>query len=168
MAYATIPTDIIEAGDPVTQVLMNTFIKNNFDDHEARLIALEGGSAVAYVPFFWHVNGFYGTNVPVTNAGVIRLPFNIQVLGARVLAIVAGSSGSTEVDFLFKRGAAAYVSLVSTRPSVASAAGDNAVSTNVVISTSALETSDLLRMDITAAQGGEPKAIVGIIEFQKT
>ncbi|RTL05226.1 hypothetical protein EKK58_08745 [Candidatus Dependentiae bacterium] len=171
MAYDPILNTEIEAGDPVTQDLW-TKAQENLDDHESRIISLEGGSSVAYHPFEWHVHGPYGGWAPFTNSdsgcGIIRLTFNITVLGGRVLIHQAGSSGSTEIDILYKRGGGAWTSIFSTKPSVAFGAGDYAASSNAVISTTALLAGDLIRMDITTAQGGTPFGLNGILEFEKT
>ena len=77
MAFVPITTTIIEAGDPVTQDLWNT-TRLNFDDHEARIVSLEGGSAVAYVPIFFISNGPYRGLAPLTQLDFWRVPFNIM------------------------------------------------------------------------------------------
>jgi len=163
------PLDIleIESGDAVTQDLWNT-TRLNFDDHETRITSLEGGSAVAYVPIFFEVNGPYKGIAPLTQLGFWRVPFNITVLAGRVWILKAGSGGTTEIDFLFKRGVAAFTSIFSTKPALASGSGDLVVSSNGVLSTSALLAGDFVRMDLTAAQTGDPIGFQGILEFQKT
>jgi hypothetical protein len=164
MAFVTIPSTIIESGDPVTQELFNTYIKNDLDDHETRLVSLEGGSAVAYVPFYWTVKGYLTT---LTDCGFIRVPFDITLLAARLLTQVAGSGSSTEVDIEYKRGAGAWTSVFSTKPSVSSTS-DYTLSVNAVLSTTAILSGDLLRMNITAVQSGDPKGLLTVLEFEKT
>lgn len=167
MAFTTVPTSIIESGDPVTQELWDTYVKDNFDDHESRIVGLEGGSNIVYPPYFWNVTGPYSVAVPLVNCGMVRLNFDLTVLAGRLLIKTAGSSGSTEIDILYKRGASAFTSIFSTKPSVTSASGDYAISTNAVISTTSLLAGDILRMDITTTQGGTPEGLLGILEYEK-
>ena len=165
MAFIAIDATAIESGDPVTADLW-TKTKDNFDDHETRLTSVEGGSNVAYAPYNYHVSGEYPATF--TNAGLVRIPFDIDIDGARLLVFTAGSSGSTEINFLYKRGAGAWTTIFSTRPSVPDTDGDYSISTNQVLSVTQLLAGDLLRMDITAKQGGNPKGCLGILEFSKT
>jgi hypothetical protein len=167
MAFTTIPATIIESGDPVIQELWDTYVKGNLDDHETRIVGLEGGSNVVYPPHFWNVTGPYFVAVPLVNCGMIRLNFNLSVLAGRLLIKTAGSSGSTEIDILYKRGASAFATIFSTKPSVTSASGDYAISTNGILTVTSLLAGDILRMDITTTQGGTPEGLVGILEYEK-
>ncbi len=167
MAFTTIPTTIIESGDPVVQELFDTYIKDNLDDHESRIIGLEGGSNVVYPPHFWNVTGPYEQSVPLVNCGMIRLNFNLTVLAGRLLIKTAGSSGTTEIDILYKRGVSAFATIFTTKPSVSSASGNYFVSTNGVLSVTSLLAGDIIRMDITTTQAGAPEGLVGILEYQK-
>jgi hypothetical protein len=166
VAFLTIPASTIESGDPVTQELFGS-VKDNFDDHETRILSLEGGGNVSYVPGHWNVQGNYSVISPVDSLGVVRIPFNITVLGGRILILVAGGSGDTEIDFKYKRGAGAWTSIFSSLPTVNFSAGNYAIGSGVLDETSLL-IGDLLRMDITAAQGSNPYGLVGIFEFEKT
>lgn len=169
MAFITIPSNIIESGDPASQELFNTYIKDNLDDHETRIVGLEGGSNVVYPAHYWNINGPYETAVPlVWTDGIIRLPFAITVLSARLTIVTAGSSGTTEIDFLYKRGASAFATICSTKPSVAYSAGNMATSTNAVVSVTSLLAGDFIRMDITTTQAGSPKGLLGFIEYEKS
>ncbi len=167
MSYDSIVSTVIEAGDPVTQELWAK-VKANEDDHETRIVALEGGSNVVYPPFFWEVSGPYEEAVPLVNTGIIRLNFNITVLAGRLLIKTAGSSGTTEIDFQYKRGTDPFATIFSTKPSVAFGAGNNAISTNGVLSVTSLLAGDIIRMDITTTQAGQPYGLLGIIEFEKS
>ena len=167
MAFTVIDPSIIEAGDPTTQDLFNT-VRLNFDDHETRLTSVEGGSSVNYIPFYWNLNGYYGEFVTLDNAvGVIRLPFNITLLGGRLLVNTAGTSGSTEIDFKYKRGAGAWTSVFSTKPVLSFSAGNDSIDSGV-LSTTALLIGDLVRMDLTSSQNGDPRGLTGLLEFSKT
>jgi len=167
MAFDPIDILEIESGDAVTQDLWNT-VRLNFDDHESRITSLEGGSAVAYVPIFFPVEGPYAGQAPLDQLGFWRVPFNITVLAGRLWVLKAGSGGTTEIDLLFKRGAAAFTSIFSSKPGIIFSAGDLQVSSNGVLSTSSLLAGDFVRMDLTAAQTGNPSGFQGILEFSKT
>ena len=164
MAFVSISGTVIEAGDPVTQDLW-TQTKDNLDDLNTRTTSLEGGSNVAYVHRYYQANGPLQTGTYI--GGHERLPFNITVNAARLQVVTAGTSGSTEIDFKYKRGAGAWTSIFSTLPSVIFSDGD------YTVSTSSLLAGDLIRMDITAVQGGTdiddvPRGLLGFIEFEKT
>lgn len=163
MAFIPISNSIIEAGDPVTQDLFNQ-VQDNFDDHEARVVALEGGSATAYLPLVWGVQRTYWA---LDNIGIYRLTFGVDLLACRLLVVTAGSSGSTEIDIKKKTGAGAWTSVFSTLPSVAFGAGNLGISTNAVFSITSLSAADLVRCDITASQGGSPSGLQVYLEFEK-
>lgn len=167
MSFTTMPTSIIESGDPVIQELWDTYVKDNLDDHETRIVGLEGGSNVVYPPHFWNVTGPYEQAVPLLNCGIIRLNFALTVLAGRLIIGYAGTSGSTEIDILYKRGANPFVSIFSTKPSVAFGAGDYAISTNGIVTDPNLVAGDILRMDITTTQAGGPRNLLGLLEYEK-
>lgn len=166
MAFLTIPSSTIEAGDPVTQDLWS-LTKDNLDDHETRIVSVEGGGNVVYVPSHWNVQGYYGDWQTFIRTGTVRIPFNIDILGGRLLTNVAGTGGDTEIDFLFKRGAGAFTTIFSSKPTSNFSAGDNDLASGTLNVTSLL-LGDLLRMDITASQTGDPIGLTGIFEFEKT
>lgn len=159
MAFSAITNGQIEAGDPVTQDLFNK-VQDNFDDHQSRIVSLEGGSATAYPFWLWHFQAYYPDTAPIAtdsrNLGVIVVPFNVNIQAGRLLIHVAGSSGTTEIDIKKKTGAGAWTTIFSTKPSVASASGNWATSSNGVLSITSLVTGDLLRAELSTAQAGTP------------
>lgn len=165
MPFVAIDPLLIEAGDPVIQELWDQ-VRLNFDDHESRLTALEGGVAVTYMPLEFELNGSYYDVAPLDQIGVSRVLFDIDILSARLLIKIAGTSGSTEIDFKYKRGANPWTSIFATKPSVVYSAGDFALSSNGVLSVTNLLAGDLIRMDLVSAQV-QAKGFVGIIEFEK-
>jgi hypothetical protein len=168
MVYDPITSDEIEAGEPTKQELF-TKVKENFDDHEDRIGDLEGGTSTTFKDETWNVWGDYSYYGARTQIMIQRLSLNITVLASRLFVHTAGSAGTTEIDFLFKRGVGAWTSIFSTKPSVAFGAGDNAVSSNSVLNPSyvELEAGDLIRMDITSVQtNGE--GLTGLITFEMT
>lgn len=150
MAYNTLQAAEIESGDPVTQELF-TKVKDNFIDHEARLNGLEAGIQT-FFPIKFEIRGAASLYVPITGQDYERIFANITLTAARLLVPIAGTAGTWDLDVQMKRGAGAFSSIFSTRPSVAFGVGDFAVSSNAVLSTMALLVGDILRLDIQAAQ----------------
>jgi hypothetical protein len=168
MPFTTIPTSIIESGDPVTQELFSTYIKADLDDLDSRVTSLEAGSAVAYMPIYWNVKGPLKAK---TDCGFVRIPFDITLLAVRLITQTAGSGGTTTIDFQYKRGAGSWTTVCGTKPSVTSTS-DYTISTNGTLSVTAILSGDLIRMNIDTVQTGAtatpPKGLIGIIEFSKT
>lgn len=167
MAYVAITAAEITAGEPVTNTTQ-TKIKDNFIAHESRITSLEGGSAVVYPPIIFRVNGYY--DVAVANR-ILKstINFNLTITGVRLLIDVSGSAGTTAVDLVYKRGGGAWTSVLTTVPSVAYGAGDDAISSNAVLNSGqvALQTGDILGLDITSVQTGA-KNFIARIDFSKT
>ena len=169
MAFDPILNANIQPGEPVTGDLWSK-TRLNLDDHEGRLLTLEG-SLNAFLTIKFTLNGPYGLLGDKINYALIeRIPFSLTVVAVRVWIEFAGSSGTTECDVLFKRGAAAYDSILTTNPSVASAAGNQVYSSNGVLDVTKkfLLAGDTLRADLISSQGGEPRSIQTIVEFEKT
>jgi len=164
MAYSTFPSTTIESGKPGTTDLW-TKTSDNFVNHESRITSLEGGSSVTYWPLEFHVAGFYGVQ---DELDFKRVPFDITLLAGRLLIKNAGSGSSTTIDMEYKRGAGAWTTIFTTKPSVTSASGDYAVSTNGVLGVTALQSGDLLRLNIDTKQDGSPEGLQAILEFSKT
>lgn len=150
MAFTVINNSEIEAGDPVTQPLQQK-IKDNFDDHEARILA-NAASAAALQPILFDVGGKYASIGVKSDLLVYRAIFDFKITAARLTIWTAGTSGSTEVDVRLDDGTPSTI--FSTRPSVAFSAGDLAVSSNAIFITSPLNvlTGEFLILDQTAVQ----------------
>lgn len=168
MAFDALNVAEVAAGEPTKQELFNK-IRLNFDDHESRLLVVEGATN-AFLSIDFGANGLYGPlSTQVNIAGYIRIPFNLTIISGRLLIDKAGTAGTTEIDILFKRGVAAFVSLFTTRPSVPFGDGNIALSTNGVLDATKVDllAGDILRCDLTASQT-LGKGFVGILEFEKT
>lgn len=113
-------------------------------------ISSAGGASSGRATPRWAVNGFFFVDTDFDGAYIADKAGTITT--AVLWRRIAGSSGTTEVD-IKKNG----VTIFSTKPSVTSGAGNNAQSTNAVISSSALVVGDRLTMDITQAEGGSPE-----------
>lgn len=165
MAYTAITSTEIQASKAIKQELWQK-VKDNFDNHETRIGTLEA-SLSNFRPIEFVLVGYLGDIGAKTDIMIDRVNFNITLNAARLIQQTAGSSGTTEVDVLYKRGAGAFTSIFSTKPSLTSAAGNLAVSTNAVLSTTALLAADFLRFDLTSVQVGA-QGIVLQLEFEAT
>ncbi len=155
MSFIAIAASEVLSGKPVS-ANTGTKIADNFDDHESRLQSLEGGATTTYPPLVFRVNGIYWTYGATD--GLVKTTTNFPIIftGVRILIDKAGSSGTTEVDIKYKRGVAAFTSMLNTKPSVLYSAGDDSISSNAVLdpSNSSLLAGDIIRLDITSVQTG--------------
>jgi hypothetical protein len=168
MAFDPLNSTEISAGEPTKQELF-TKTKDNFDDHETRLVSTEA-AVLAFQPILFQANGAYPNHGAKDNiAGIERLTFNLTVTAVRLVIETAGSAGSTEIDIKYKRGAGAWTSILTTRASVAFGAGDFGISTDAVLDATEkdLQAGDLLRCDLTASQtAGDGFSV--FVEIEKT
>lgn len=170
MAYVPINSTEIAVGEPVRSDTQ-TKLKDNFDNHETRILAVESGNTTVYQPIIMRVNGSYNQLLsPGTNILRTTMNFNLTVTGVRLLIDNAGVSGTTEIDLLYKRGAGAWTSILTTKPSVIYSAGSNAISSNTVLNAGqvALQAGDLLRMDLTSSQDQTATNFMVRVDFSKT
>ena len=169
MVFEEISLEEIEAGKPTKQELFLKS-KNSLDDHEDRIVVTEG-SLNAFLPMDFGLNGPYQILGTLDNyAGIYRVTFNLTITSIRLITHIAGSSGSSETNILFKRGVGAFTTVLDTRPSLAFGTGNFAISTNAVLNSvnKFLQAGDLVKADLTGSQGGEPRGLVTIVEFEKT
>ncbi len=145
-----IDTLILESGDPVTADLWEQ-VRANFVDHESRITAVEV-AVQTFQPFEFKARGAASLYAPITGQEFKRIFNNITLTGARLLVPIAGSAGTWDFDIQMKRGAGAFATIFTTRPSVAFGAGDYAVSSNADLATTDLLVGDILRFDV---QGGQ-------------
>lgn len=165
MPFVAINSAVIESGDPVTQELWG-LVQDNFDDHEARIVDLEGGGAIPFIPVEFECDGYVEDYAGTKFMGTWRVPFDIDILAGRLRIVKAGTSGTTQIDFEYKRGANPWTSIFATKPSVSYLAGDNAISTNGVLNVLSLQAGDIVRLNIDTAQVAS-WGIVGFIEYEK-
>jgi hypothetical protein len=153
MSFTTIGSSSIATGEPGTNTLW-TQVKDNFDNHETRISDVESGNTTVYPPIILCFNGDYTSLNGLVGVIKTTLNFNLTVTGVRLLIDKCGSSGTTEIDIKFKRAAGAWTSILTTKPTVAYGAGDDAVSSNGVVNGTYddLQAGDLLRVDITSVQ----------------
>lgn len=162
MAYNPLNLSELAAGEPNKQELW-TKVRDNQADFNTRIGAVEN---LQQLPLFFRLQGRVDFGNLEIEIDVKRLNFDITILAGRLLTHNAGTSGSNEIDILYKRGAGAWTSIFSTKPVNAFGAGDWVVNTGILSVTSLLA-GDLLRMDMTAVQAvGD--SITGILEFEGT
>lgn len=151
MSFVSINAGEIESGDPVKATTL-TKVKENFDDHESRLLTVEAANS-AFPPIILRVNGTYpvDANVLKTTAN-----FSFEITGARLLIDTAGTAGTTEIDIQRYRSGGSYESIYTGLPSVAFGAGNDAISSNGVLNASKtdIEAGDILRLHTTSTQTG--------------
>lgn len=169
MSFTAITTQEIAVGEPVSNATQ-TKIKENFDNHESRLLTVEGGGNTVYPPIIFRCNGNPALlAIPYTGFLKTTCNFNLTITGVRLIIDTAGSAGSTEIDIKFKRGSDPYTSIFSTLPSLSYTTGADATSSNGVLNPTytSLETGDIIRLDITSAQTASKNFIVRV-DFTKT
>lgn len=167
MAFSPFNTTEISASKANTQDLWSK-IKDDFDDHESRLLSVESGSAVSYPPMILALSGFYG-EIIAANRIITQVNFGLLITGAKLIVHTAGSSGTTQVDLKKKSGASSPVSIYSTLPSLAFGAGDFSQSTNQIlnVANTTLLANDFLILDLTSSQVDSKNCFVRI-DYTKT
>lgn len=154
MPYTAFTAAEIATPEPVKAELWQK-VKDDFADHESRILTTEAAT-VNLDPIRLGVQGpYWPLAVPYTQVSTpIRIEFNTTLTAGRLLIEKAGTAGTTEIDVQYKRGAGAWTTIFSTRPSVAFGTGDNGLSTNGVLSVTALLAGDLLRHNLQTVQTG--------------
>lgn len=168
MPFTALTSTEIASGKPNSSSVFSK-LKDNFDNHESRLLVVESGGAVAYPPIIMRVNGYYAWKNLTNGLLKTTMNFNLTITGVRLIIDTAGSAGTTEIDLKYKRGAGAYTSILTTKPSVAFGAGNDATSTNAVLDLAQVNllAGDFLRLDLTSVQTGGNSFMVRI-DFTKT
>lgn len=153
MAYIPFTNAEIAVGEPTSSVTF-TKIKDNFINHESRIISIENGNNVIYEPIIFSILGQYDTLGAQTNIFKTTCNFNMTITGVRIIINEAGSSGLTEIDLKKSHAGGSYTSIFTTLPSVAYSAGNDAISSNAILDSGncSLEAGDYLRLDTTAVQ----------------
>jgi hypothetical protein len=114
---------------------------------------------------FWNVKGQLRTK---TDCGIVRVPWDITLLAVRLVTQDGGTGGTTTIDFQYYR-SGTWTSVCGVKPSVTSTS-NYVLSTNGTLSTTAILSGDLIRMNIDSIQtGGDScRGLLGILEFSKT
>lgn len=94
---------------------------------------------------------------------VFRSPIAMNLVSAVVTNISAGTSGTLQADITKGSNLTSMTTMFSTKPSVTSASGDGASSSNAVFSTQAVAANDFLQLDVDTFQPGQETFHVFII-----
>lgn len=165
MSYTALTSAQIATGQPTSQDIFNT-IKTDLDYFNTSVNTLNTfNSNPAPITFvmkgadlFAAAYNTNNSNVTLTGIAYTRVWYNITLSGARLWVITQGSSGTFQVDCQRQvNGSGAFSSIFSTKPSVAFNAAAPNLSTNAVLSTTALLSGDVLRFDIVMMQLGAPE-----------
>ena len=157
MAFDAINTAETLPGQP-TKTELFTKTKDNFDDHESRLAVSEASLGRFAPAEFAIVGPTQTTDADLVKNEVLtwRVPFDITVLGTRLLILSAGASGSTEIELEVKQGVAAFTTILASPVSVAFGAGNYALGSASLGALTELDGGDIVRLNVNAVQeGGE-------------
>ena len=170
MAYVTINSNTIEVGDALKSDLFTT-IKNDLDDHEARLIALGSGAGKVSL-----INT--DINVGSTGAGFLTGALYVEVIqdclvteGAIQLFVKSpATTGSLTVDVKKNTSTnpSGFNSLFTSAPTLSMSTATDYQRTTGAINpaTQSLVVGDILKVDITSLPAGLQKfRIVLVGEF---
>lgn len=168
MAFTSINSTEIDTGKPVSNSTQSK-IKNNFENLNSRVTSLEGGSSTVYPPLILNMNGDYTSMTGAKGVLTTTLNFNLTVTGVRLLIDKAGSSGTTQIDIEYKRGAGSWTSILSTKPSLSYTDGDDSISSDGVLNSGEvdLEAGDKIRLNISSAQA-HASGFIARIDYSKT
>jgi len=154
MSYTTPPT-AKAAGDPVEATDFNNY-RDNIDDHETRMNALETGAAVLVIVDTDIHNLVQYANSASTLEGLIHFQAkqNMTLNSAIITDLVGSTSGSHEFDLLVSTTgiSGTFNSVMSTLASVSSVTP--AESVNGAFLTVSISAQDWLRIDITSIAVG--------------
>jgi hypothetical protein len=158
MTYTTINSSSIEVGDPLKKELFD-LIKDNFDDHEARLNALAISAGKVEIFLYDLVNGSnFSTETGLAYYQAIE---TFTITNAAIRIYTKGSlTGAVEIDIkksTTNMDSASFTTIFTTKPKITySGASDYDTSTNQVFNSGqiSINPGDILRLDITEAPGG--------------
>ena len=148
MATTTPPISSKANGNVIDQTWFNT-PKTVMEQHEDRLLVLEG----EYIRLEFNCASLMD-HLTLTASGVktMKLPSDMTVVEAGLMHFTAGSAGTLEVDFQYKRGAGAWTSIFSARPTLAYNDADSKSTGTIDNTNDDLDTDDLIRMNIHQLQ----------------
>jgi len=149
MAFTTIPSSWLDVGDPTKKELFD-YIKANEDDLDTRLTDVEA-AVTNETPIVFEMEGdSWLLTMPKDDVcGIVRLHTNITLV-SNILILMqkgGGAAATLEVDIKYKRGAAAWTTIYSARPTITT--GEPVYQEdNGTLSVTDLNSGDLLRMDL--------------------
>lgn len=149
MAFETITTTEIAAGEPVKQELFEK-IKGNDDDFDDRLGTAEE-SIGRLDPFEFHFRDSFEAPFVREKALIFRVDAPCRLTAARLFDIVAGLSGTLEVDLFYKRGVGAWTSVLNAPITADASDGDLFITSGDLIFQDLLA-GDFFAVDVNGVQ----------------
>ena len=149
MAFSTITSAQIDAGEPTTQELF-VKIKDNEDDHETRITTLEASQNV-FEPIKAHISGegYVGDGILF-----YRATRDIDILGVRVMTLDdGGDSGSMTIDISKSAAGGGAFSTILTGVITASTTAFTVISGTLIGATTA-SAGDIMRVDVDSIRAG--------------
>lgn len=155
--YVDITDEEIEVGEPTAKPLFDK-IQGNLEDHEERLGATEVG-ATTRPPITFGVAGI--TQAPFAYDGLLftRTDIAIALTGVRLQQKIAGLSGTLTIDVEYKRGVAAWTSILTSPIELDSTDGDYAIASGTLAVTD-FDAGDLFRLNVDTVQDSQEDFIV--------
>lgn len=163
MAFTAFTSSQIEVGK-ANRAELWTKVKDNFDDLDTRMTAVEGSTTKIIIFNADIVN--LGQYAGVGSTGIIgsfRAPQDLNITQARFRVVAAGTSGTTQMDVTVGASDASDVSIFSTKPSAAFGDGDNFDTTNQVISNGAVDEGEFVYFLFDTIQVGMGKIHIEVI-----
>lgn len=160
MAFTTIPADWIEAGKAIKKRLF-TRIKENFDDHEARINAVEGGISKVEV-FNFEVMGYINnyTTTELVQVGTHRATSPFTITDAKLTLMNSPSSPSSSTAGILEidieksiDGGITWNTILTTRPQIPNGTNATGSSSGIIAFITGEESvalDDILRVNISS------------------
>lgn len=160
MAFVGIPADWIEAGKAIKKRLF-TRIKENFDDHETRINAMEGGAAKIEV-FNFEVMGYINnyTAAELTQIGTFRATIPFTITDAVLTLMNSPSSptsttvGILEIDIEKSTDSGlTWNTILSSRPQIGNGVNATGSKSGVIVfidGEEAVAIDDMIRVNISS------------------
>lgn len=177
MAYVTIPPSWITVGEAIKKRLL-TRVKDDLDDHETRINALEGGNTKIDI-FNFGVSGYFThySTAELKGIGFYQAPSSVIITQAKITLIshslspaVSSSAGILEIDLERSvDGGLTWASILSVRPSIGagvSADGSSSSLVSFITGGETLAAGDRLRVNVTSlktTQGSFSVSVYGDI-----
>lgn len=157
MAYSPFTSAQVAVGE-ATKTELFVKMKDNDDDHETRILSLEGGATSTFPLGFFIMN----SASVLDDAAKERVPFDITITSVILKVDEAGTAGSLEVDVLSDQGGSFSTVLSGGNLVVAFGAGDGAEVTSSGIAIADNDLGKRFRLDVKAVQTGMRNAEVKI------
>lgn len=158
MAYSPILDAEIPIGGPIQNPTL-VKIQGNDAYFNTQIASLQS-TIQNPEPLEFQIEGNAGPFVAMTGAAYKRIWAAITLTGGFLWIVDAGSSGTMGIDIQLSHSGGSFASIFSTTPTVSYIAGNYAISSNGMLSTTSLVAGDVLRLDISAVQTGNKRSVV--------